>query len=333
MKTISICREFYENYIAAIINEKFAEYETRIAVGVVGEGSECFGYDDEFSRDHDFGYGVCLWLTDEDYNVIAPELSASYYGVLRDFESDLADKGVKDTIKTIDMDTGRTRYDQRRGVMKISDFYQNLLGINFDMDVPSLTEAQWFYIEEWKLAVATNGEVFRDDLGKFSGIRKMLLGHYPKRIWRMRLVNAMHGYAAAAQANYPRCMARGDEVTAAICRNQGLERAMEIVFLLSRRFAPYYKWTFRAMGELPYDKKIPNSNCKNWIIQISELLERIATAGSQSSAWQRYCYSSDSINNADELVRLFDKVAALIVAELNKQGLTDSVDPFLEIHS
>lgn len=141
MKTISICRELYENHIAAIINGKFAEYETRIAVGVVGEGSECFGYDDEFSRDHDFGYGVCLWLTDEDYNVIAPELSASYYGVLRDFESELADNGVKDTIKTIDMDTGRTRYDQRCGVMRISDFYQNLLGINFDMDVPSLTEA------------------------------------------------------------------------------------------------------------------------------------------------------------------------------------------------
>ena len=44
---------------------------------------------------------MCLWLTDEDYNVIAPELSASYYGVLRDFESDLADKGVKIQLKRL----------------------------------------------------------------------------------------------------------------------------------------------------------------------------------------------------------------------------------------
>lgn len=333
MKTIDICKKFYQNYLVKIIHENFAEYESRIAVGLVGEGSECFGFDDEFSKDHDFGYGVCLWLTDEDYGVIGSELSDSYYEALCEFEVNMTGNNVKNTIKTIDVDTEKTRYDQRRGVMKIRDFYKNLLGVNFDSYEPSLKEAQWFYIEEWRLAHATNGEVFRDDIGKFSDVRNMLLGYYPERIWRMRLVNAMHGYAAAAQANYPRCMARGDEVAAAMCRNQGLERAMEIVFLLNRRFTPYYKWTFRAMRELSYKESFPHSDCKNWIVRISELLQRIAAAGSQSNAWQGYRYRSDSINNADELVRLFDDVAVLIVSELNKQGLTDRVDPFLELHS
>ena len=65
-ETIERSRRFYEKHVAGLIHEKFREYEDRIAVGLVGEGSDCFGYDDLISRDHDFGTGVCLWVTDED---------------------------------------------------------------------------------------------------------------------------------------------------------------------------------------------------------------------------------------------------------------------------
>ena len=51
-------RRFYEKYVADLIHTKFGAYEDRIAVGIAGEGSDCFGYDDEISRDHDFGTGV-----------------------------------------------------------------------------------------------------------------------------------------------------------------------------------------------------------------------------------------------------------------------------------
>ena len=60
-------RRFYENHVAPMIRERFPEYESRIAVGIAGEGSDCFGYDDLISRDHDFGTGVCLWVTEADF--------------------------------------------------------------------------------------------------------------------------------------------------------------------------------------------------------------------------------------------------------------------------
>ena len=71
-------RRFYEKEVAPMIHDRFGAYEERIAVGVSGEGSDCFGYDDFVSRDHDFGTGVCLWLTDEDYTLIGKNLALEY---------------------------------------------------------------------------------------------------------------------------------------------------------------------------------------------------------------------------------------------------------------
>ena len=58
---MELCRAYYETYGRAMIHEKFSEYEDRIAVGLAGEGSDCFGYDDEASRDHDWGPSFLMW--------------------------------------------------------------------------------------------------------------------------------------------------------------------------------------------------------------------------------------------------------------------------------
>ena len=69
MSQIDNSRRFYEKYVAPMIHSEFGLYEDRIAVGLAGEGSDCFGYDDFMSRDHDFGTGVCLWLRSSDYEL------------------------------------------------------------------------------------------------------------------------------------------------------------------------------------------------------------------------------------------------------------------------
>ena len=76
---IEMSHKFYVNQVAPMIREKFPEYESGIAVGIAGEGSDCFGYDDFISRDHDYGTGVCLWLTEEDFKKIGYHLSIAYH--------------------------------------------------------------------------------------------------------------------------------------------------------------------------------------------------------------------------------------------------------------
>ncbi len=45
-ESIEMSRRFYDEQVAPLIHNEFSEYESHIAVGIAGEGSDCFGYDD-----------------------------------------------------------------------------------------------------------------------------------------------------------------------------------------------------------------------------------------------------------------------------------------------
>ena len=62
MTGIELARTYWEAYGIPMIREQFPEWEGQIAAGLTGSGSECYGYDDEVSADHDFGPEFCLFL-------------------------------------------------------------------------------------------------------------------------------------------------------------------------------------------------------------------------------------------------------------------------------
>ena len=94
-------KAFYEEKGVKMIHDLFLEYEGKIAVGLVGEGSDCFGFDDEISADHDYGVGFCMWLSTEDYEKIGDSLQEEYNKIANN----------------------QGRLKERRGVFVIDDFY------------------------------------------------------------------------------------------------------------------------------------------------------------------------------------------------------------------
>ena len=297
-------RRFYDNFVAGMIRERFPEFEDRIAVGIAGEGSDCFGYDDEISRDHDFGTGVCLWLTDADMERFGYPLSIAY----------------NELVDSVERAYLTERLRERRGVMTVRGFYSNVLNIDIDAETPVMTEEQWLSLDHSCLKTATNGRVFRDDPGVFTAFRRYLMGYYPDRVWRARIAQELHEYASAFQVNYARCMTRGDIVAAELCRAMGISSAMELWFLLKKEYPPYYKWTFRALNEL--------DNEGGFSAKIRELAsERISP-----EAWKGTKYHPNRLNYKDRIVSLSEEIASEIEIMLAKEGLIKVRGRYLEAH-
>ena len=287
-------REFYETLGKKMIHEKFPQFENRIAVGMVGEGSDCYGFDDEISMDHDYEVGFCMWLTNEDYEAIGEELQKEY--------------------DQLSSSVDRLKY--RRGVFRINDFYSQILELNQNYE--KRFSIDYNRVEELHLAETTNGEVFTDQLGVFTAIREKLLEYYPERVWRRKLAQCLHEFSQYAQSNYPRMMARGDVLTAQICVGKAVESTMDIIYLLNRTYAPYYKWKKKGMEKfLVSDRILP-------------VLNEIVRLPLQVDSWTDIIYQSDLINKKDKCVELFEKIASILLEELKRQDLVSGNDPFLE---
>ena len=215
MKGLELSKLYYQTYGAPMIHEKFPQLEPLLAVGLVGSGSECYGFDDEISQDHDFEPGFCLFLPDE--TVID---SRTAFALERAY-----DKLPKEFM-------GVTRLKQspvggnRHGVIRISDFYREKIGYPHGFD----DLYDWFSTPEFSIAEAVNGEVFRDDYGTFSRIRHSLL-NIPEDVRRKKLASALLIMAQAGQYNYPRCLAHKETGAAQLAIAEFVNQAIRTAFL------------------------------------------------------------------------------------------------------
>ncbi len=233
MQGLELSRRYYEEFGIKMIKEEFAEYESRIAVGLAGPGSDCFGFDDEISRDHDFGAGFCIWLTEEDNELFGFKLARAYGRLPRlymDFE-----KGKTNSY-------GTARY----GVKTISDFYLPLTGRK---GAPE-TLRDWLYTPEHSLAAAVNGCIFRDDLGEFSKIRNEIKNGMPEDIRLKKLAARAALMAQSGQYNFSRCISHGENGAAALACAEFVTHTASFVYLVNGEFAPFYKWALRGMKNL-----------------------------------------------------------------------------------
>jgi len=233
MRGIELSEKYYHEYGERMIAAKFSQYQDCIAVGLVGDGSECYGFDDLISRDHDWGPGFCLWLKKDDYGKIRKALQQEYEKLPQSFE------GFKRL--TSQFGVGRV------GVFEIGEFYEKFIGL------PRAPETldQWLYLPENYLAACTNGKVFFDPLGEFSRIRTEILNFYPADVRLAKIAARCMSSAQSGQYNYQRSIKRNEYYVAQYAETKFLSDILSLVFLLNRQYTPFYKWAHRAVRKLP----------------------------------------------------------------------------------
>lgn len=234
MKGLELSKKYYLEHGKPALEKSCPELLSRLAIGLVGEGSECFGFDDGLSQDHDFEPAFCLWLTQEDYKAHGFFLERLYAKLPKDFQG-----FSRQTLSPVG--------GKRHGVLVLEDFYQKFLGT----PTPPSSLEHWLYLPSASLAAVTNGEVFFDGLGRFSEIREALLGGYPRDVRLKKLAAHAVMLSQTGLYNYGRCVKRGEEGAAQLCCLEFVKHAISTVYLLNNQYEPFYKWAYRKMRELP----------------------------------------------------------------------------------
>ena len=274
---------FFEEYGLPMLEKKFPEYTDQIAAGLVGQTSECFGYDDYISRDHDYAPGFCLWLPEELRKKIGDDLEKAYEELpVEDFIlNHRADVGMAEPSNIM---TGARRH--RVGVHSIEEFYYEHTG----MTHAPVTTQDWLATPQMHLAEAVNGKVFRDPSGEFTKIRNVWAGYYPEDILKKKVAADLAMAGKTGQFNYSRSIKRGDIGAAYFCVTEFIYKITAALFLLNGRYMPYYKWRFRAMNEFTTLSSVQKPLIK--LSQMSEEEEELVKRGWSSG------YSDYLLDNA-----------------------------------
>lgn len=321
---MQLAQSYWQTYGKPLLDQpKFARYKNRIAAGLVGHGSECYGFDDEISRDHDFGPGFCLWLTDEDYAEIGADLQNAYNALPQKYAG-FESRNETPRAKSCES-------SKRVGIFRISEFFENITGFP---TAPAANEPHlWLSLSESTLAAATNGKIFADPLGEFSKARQSFK-LMPDDV-RISLISRRLGMMAqAGQYNFPRMVARKDASAAWLSINEFVRATASLVFLLNNPvtagYLPYYKWQFAALRKLSnrMASRLPEVCGK---LESVMRLSSAACFGGDGSGGDGFGEGGKGAGIAQKQVtQIIDSICEDIVRELQYQGLSDCDETFLE---
>jgi len=224
MQGIELCKRFHFECIEPLLATHFPDL--RYTSALIGPGSEVFGYDTEMSTDHDWGPRVVLFLEAKDMycvngirQVLQINCSQQFYGYPVD---------LNQTVIT-----------------SLAQFIESKLATDLEKG-PELLD--WLTFPSQILAEIVGGEVFRDDKGRLTAVRKQLQ-YYPHDIWLYTIASVWNRIGQeehlVLRAGYV-----GDELGSSIIGSRIIRDIMNLCFLMERQYAPYPKWFGTAFKKL-----------------------------------------------------------------------------------
>lgn len=304
MKGLEISKNFYKEFGEKMIHESFPEIESRIAVGLIGSGSECFSFDDDISADHDFDPGFQIFVPDDLDEKEIFRLSREYAKLPTEYEG-----YVRDTMAPVG--------GSRRGVKKVSDFLLEKTGTKDGV----LSPIDFMRVPEESLGELTNGEIWRDD-SKIITSTRVKLYVMPRDVMLKKVAGELLMMAQAGQYNFSRCVERNELGAARLAINIFVNSCLHIAFLLNEVYMPYYKWKFKALRDLYWPR----------ILKVKSELNKIE--GIEDDDYHEISFEEKMVsllNVSDE--RIFtgkvendiDLIAGAFIEKLKQDGLIENI--------
>jgi len=229
-----LARQFHADVVAPLLDRTMPGL--RYAAGRLGSGSDVLGFDDDMSRDHDWGCRLTLLVGEHDRDAVPAirgqleqELPESYQGLPVRFPV-----------------TWDSSLSHQIDIATVADFAIGRLGVD---PAAGLSPADWLILTGQSVLEVTRGPVFTDGTGELTRVRAMLRW-YPPDIERYILAA---GWQRLSQ-QMPlagRAGERGDELGSRLICAQLAGDLISLAFALCREWQPYAKWRGTAFQALP----------------------------------------------------------------------------------
>lgn len=244
---------FHRDVVAPLLRRRFPRL--RYSAGILGGGSEIFGFDDHESTDHHWGLRLIVFLGPRDYDRRRREISRAL-----SVELPVRYRGHSSNFTPPDPEDNGTRlphFIERGPVNHMIEietpqrYFHQKLGIDPHARV---TAANWLAFSQQSLLEVTAGKIFHDGLGELHRLRRKF-SYYPRAVWLELMARQWHE-VGEEEPFVGRTGWRGDEIGSRLIAARIVQRLMEVCFLIERRYAPYSKWFGTAFGELRCSRRL-----------------------------------------------------------------------------
>lgn len=223
--------------LAAIIEPALRELFPRmpLALAFMGAGSDVLGYDTARSMDHDWGPRLTIVVPEDDREAVSRAIDEAIDRLLPSEVGGFPTRYSRHADGALWADDRGSSH--RLHVTSVDGILQANLLVD---SVAAITDAVWLSTPMQTLLEVTSGEVFCDDSGALTDMRRPLV-FYPDHILRYQL-SALWTRVGQVQPFIGRTGEVGDDAGSVVIAAGIARDLMRIALLQSGRYAPYAKW-------------------------------------------------------------------------------------------
>jgi len=226
---IALARALYEEVVAPVLDVAGVPH----AAGRLGSGSDVLGFDDDTSRDHDWGLRLTVLVDDAAVPEVDALLEARLPPSWRGHPVRFATTWDPVVRHRVEVTSARALAVARLGADPTG----------------RLEPWQWLALTGQSVLEVCAGPVFHDGPGELTATRERL-ARYPEDVGRY-VVAAGWAHLGQELPFVGRTGSRGDELGSAVLAGRLARLAMHLGHVLEGRWAPYAKWLGTSFAALP----------------------------------------------------------------------------------